>query len=150
MLFSVHPIQGLQLIQTIDTPAILDQKWCHNKVNGYSLLGVVNAINTVEIYKLIINGDNDDDLKLEKLCQRKITDDVDVAAETLILSLDWSTGKYESEIPEIICSDSKGNIHRLKLQSEILELCNSWHAHEYEAWIAAFYYWNTNIVFTGT
>lgn len=149
LLFSVDQ-DGLQLLQTVDTPGILDQKWCHNKINGYSILGVVNAKSTIEVYKLLCGDENTlSDVKLELLSRLKITGDDTITSETLILSLDWSSGKYDSETPEIVCSDSKGNIHRLKLQNEKIELCNSWHAHEYEAWIAAFYYWNTNVVFTG-
>ncbi|KRT84224.1 WD40 domain-containing protein, partial [Oryctes borbonicus] len=146
LLFRISSVGSLELIQSIKTVGILDQKWCHNKINGHSILGVVNAKNTIEVYKLVC--DDNKNWKLEILSQYEIIEEENTS-ETLILSLDWSTGKYESETPEIICSDSKGNIHRLKLQNENLELCNTWHAHEYEAWIAAFYYWNSNIVLTG-
>jgi len=28
-------------------------------------------------------------------------------------------------------------------------LAHTWHAHEHEAWICAFHYWNTSTIFTG-
>lgn len=74
---------------------------------------------------------------------------IDDETETLILSLDWSTGKYESQQPYIVCSDSKGNVHILQLVSDELVLERSWHGHDFEAWIAGFYYWDTNVVFSG-
>ncbi|KAI4456834.1 diphthine methyltransferase [Holotrichia oblita] len=123
LLFSIDP-DALQLLQTINTPGILDQKWCHNKINGCSILGVVNAKNTIEVYKLLFSNKNKlCGVKLELLSQFKITGNDTVTSETLILSLDWSSGKYDSETPEIICSDSSGDVHRLKLQNDKIELC---------------------------
>ncbi|KAJ8927599.1 hypothetical protein NQ314_019919, partial [Rhamnusium bicolor] len=51
-LFSITPERGLTLHQTVNTAAVLDQKWCHYKVAGISLLGVVNALKKIEVYKL--------------------------------------------------------------------------------------------------
>lgn len=140
-MFSITPENGLVLLQTINTEGVLDQKWCHNKINNFSILGVVDANKGISIYKL-----NFDIIQLELITRFVIEDEHE---ENLILSLDWSTGKYSSSEPDIICSDSKGNIHRLKLRDNQLSLEENWHAHEFEAWISAFYYWNTNIVLTG-
>lgn len=131
----------LILLQKIQTAAILDQKWCHNKINGCSVLGVVNAERTLQIY--VLKGG---DLKLELLTSCELDDD---ESETLLLSLDWSTGKFSSDEPEIVCSDSKGAIHRFKFVNNELKREESWHAHEFEAWICAFYYWDPNIIFSG-
>lgn len=130
------------MYQTINTSAILDQKWCHNKINNCSVLGVVNADGQLDIYKL--NSSEDTLLYLVTSFQIPVEE-----TETLLLSLDWSTGKYPSETPRIICSDSKGNIHMFRFSTDNLELERTWHAHDFEAWIAGFYYWDTNITFTG-
>lgn len=140
LLFSISTESGLTLHQTLNTSAILDQKWCHNKINNCSLLGVVNAEKRIEIYKF-----NMDIMMLDLIYSYEVQAD----GEVLLLSLDWSTGKYVDNTPNIICSDSNGNWHNFKFTDNKLVLENSAHVHKYEAWIAAFYYWNTNIFFTG-
>ncbi|XP_023024478.2 diphthine methyltransferase [Leptinotarsa decemlineata] len=140
-LFSICPQNGLKLHDTIDTSGVLDQKWCMHKVNNKSLLGVVNADKKVEVYSL-----NAELLVLELLSSYEIDADT---SETLILSLDWSSAINKSSEPEIICSDSKGNVHLVQLSNETILLKESYHCHEFEAWIAGFYYWNTNIFFSG-
>lgn len=104
-------------------------------------MGVVNAEGKLDIYKL---DSSKAMLHLVTSIQIHIEE-----TETLLLSLDWSTGKYPSQTPKIICSDSKGNIHLFRFSSYNLELERTWHAHDFEAWIAGFYYWDPNITFTG-
>uniref|UniRef100_A0A6P7FC31 methylated diphthine methylhydrolase n=1 Tax=Diabrotica virgifera virgifera TaxID=50390 RepID=A0A6P7FC31_DIAVI len=141
LLFSIDSDYGLKLLQTIDTPAILDQKWCHKKLWNCSVLGVTNAERKVDIYKL-----NNETLQLELVTSCDVDTDV---SETLVLSLDWSTAIPDSDKLEISCSDSKGNIHILELVNDTLALKESWHGHDFEAWITGFYYWDTNIIFSG-
>lgn len=129
----------LKLHQKIETAAILDQKWCHNLIKQVSILGVVNAKGGLVIYKL-----NSDNIRLEEVTKYQFDD-----SELLILSLDWSTGKYETEEPDIICSDSKGSIHIFGLTNNKLVLKSSVCGHGFEAWIAQFYYWDPNIYFSG-
>lgn len=45
----------------------------------------------------------------------------------------------------IVVSDSLGEISLVK-QNTIVE---KWKAHDYEAWIAAFNYWNPNVIWSG-
>lgn len=52
---------------------------------------------------------------------------------------------------KIISSDSKGQLHLLKLdeaESRLHEVA-TWQAHSFEAWIAAFDYWQTEVVYSG-
>lgn len=51
----------------------------------------------------------------------------------------------------IVSSDSKGQIHLLRVQGEgsRLQAVASWQAHGFEAWIAAFNYWQTQVVYSG-
>lgn len=141
MLFAID-VNGLKLQQTIDTAAILDLKWCHVKINDEILLGAVNAAKTLEIYVL-----NCETKHLE--CIAKHVLQIDDNDDLLLLSLDWSTGKYANDEPNIVVSDSRGSINLFKLAESNLNLINRWHAHDYEAWIAAFYYWDPNIIFSG-
>lgn len=138
LLFTLNE-HNLELLQTIDTAAVLDQKWCPTKVNDLILLGVVNAQRTLEVYSL-------QDKKLHILTKFSFPEE---ETETLILSLDWSTGKFSSSEPNITCSDSKGNIHILQFSNSELVLEKSWHGHEFQAWISAYYYWDPNIIFSG-
>lgn len=142
MLFSILKDE-LKLHQTIDTDGVLDQKWCPNKINGLLMLGVATATKEVVLYKL-----NQELIQLEYFLRLEI--EAPNVSELLILSLDWSTCKYYSTEPEVVCSDSKGNVHKLKLSNTKLNLVSTWDAHSFEAWIAAFYYWDPNIIFTGT
>lgn len=50
---------------------------------------------------------------------------------------------YRAE--RLVCSDSLGRISIIQ-EDKVVE---SWSAHDYEAWISAFYYWNPYIVWTG-
>uniref|UniRef100_A0A452VG34 Diphthine methyltransferase n=1 Tax=Ursus maritimus TaxID=29073 RepID=A0A452VG34_URSMA len=132
-------------IQRRDTSAILDMKWCHIPVAGHALLGVADAGGSIELLRLA-GSENAYTLQpvssfaLEKQC--------------LALSLDWSTGKTErpSDQPlKIISSDSKGQLHLLEVNEAgpALQEVATWHAHHFEAWIAAFNYWQTEIIYSG-
>lgn len=74
--------------------------------------------------------------------------------QCLALSLDWSTGKSgrASDQPlKIISSNSKGQLHFLMVNEAGpgLQHAASWQAHHFEAWIAAFNYWQTAVVYSG-
>lgn len=132
-------------VQRKDTSAILDMKWCHVPVAGHPLLGVADASGSIELLRLLPSEDTwtlqpCSRLALEKQC--------------LALSLDWSTGKAgrASDQPlKIISSDSKGQLHLLKIREAGpgLQAVVTWRAHQFEAWVAAFNYWQTEVVYSG-
>lgn len=132
--------EKLCLVQQIDMPAILDMKWCQHEISGTPVLAIANAVGQLLVYRLITAGEK---LCLEYQCKFEIED------ETLALSLDWSTGKTVSENPLISVSDSKGKINILQLTNGELLLQKRFLAHDFEAWITAFDYWDPNTVFTG-
>ncbi|KAF5289758.1 hypothetical protein FQA39_LY03675 [Lamprigera yunnana] len=136
LLFSLSPQLNLNLHQVLNTSGILDQKWCHQQINNVSMLGVVTANKRLEIYSF------------KNILQLVTFFELNVDDEVLMLSLDWSTGKFENNI-EIICSDSKGCWHRFTFTENLLHLVDTFQAHSFQAWIAAFYYWDTNVFFTG-
>lgn len=138
LLFSVNS-NGLDLRQKLDTPAVLDQKWCPNQIGGHTILGVANAERSLALYQLENN-------QLKFLTKFVFLGD---DTETLILSLDWSTNKYSCQQPHVACSDSKGNIHLLQLVENELILEQTFHGHDFQAWITGFYYWDPNIFFSG-
>ncbi|XP_066941751.1 diphthine methyltransferase [Macrobrachium rosenbergii] len=132
----------LVLVQQIETEAILDMKWCQHRLRGDPVLAVANAAGLLKLYKL--RPSNQEFLQLVFWCQHEIEDE-----NTLALSLDWSSGKDASDDPFITVSDSKGKINILQLKGDELTLVQRFHAHDFEAWITAFDYWNPNIVYTG-
>lgn len=92
------------------------------------------------------------------------------SSEVLCLSLDWSNrrtpSKYvhhharirrlsadtvmHSGLGNLIVSLSDGSLSLLQPEDSTgLAVTDSWHAHDYEPWIAAWDYWNTNVVYSG-
>ncbi|KAB0390870.1 hypothetical protein E2I00_003311, partial [Balaenoptera physalus] len=130
-------------VQRRDTSAILDMKWCHIAVAGHALLGVAEAAGSIELLRLVRSEQNSYTLQpfsrfaLEKQC--------------LALSLDWSTGKAgrAGDQPlKIISSDSSGQLHLLQAYQAGpgMQAVGTWQAHHFEAWAAAFDYWQTEVV----
>ncbi|XP_018414852.1 PREDICTED: diphthine methyltransferase isoform X2 [Nanorana parkeri] len=130
-------------LQRIETAAILDMKWCHIPLSDHPVLGIANAKGALELYKLQSRGES---------CQVELVHSMDVGDDCLALSLDWSTGRRENNSPiKIICSDSKGRLSLVHVgeSSPSLDIQCQWGAHGFEAWIAAFNYWNSSTVFSG-
>lgn len=68
----------------------------------------------------------------------------------MCLSLDWSSRVHSSQTPEIAVSHNTGHISRIGFQSNSsLQCINSWKAHDFEAWIAAYNYHDPCVLFTG-
>ncbi|KAL0606668.1 Diphthine methyltransferase [Plecturocebus cupreus] len=140
---STHPLVE---VQRKDTSAILDMKWCHIPVAGHALLGLAEASGSIQLLRLAESEKSGhmleplSSLALEQQC--------------LALSLDWSTGKTgrAGDQPlKIISSDSTGQLHLLMVNETgpRLQKVASWQAHQFEAWIAAFNSWHTEIVYSG-
>ncbi|KPJ02596.1 WD repeat-containing protein 85 [Papilio xuthus] len=125
--------------QSIDTAGILDQKWCHHTIGGYPVLGVVTSEGKIQLYKL----HDSDGLQL------KLWIEISIGQDVLALSLDWSSNKTSVEAPLIVVSDSAGHVKVFKLEGDSLkELCDQ-KSHGFEAWVAAFNYWDTNVFYSG-
>ncbi|CAD6244171.1 GSCOCG00013282001-RA-CDS [Cotesia congregata] len=138
-LFKVESEQ-LKLLQKLNVPAVLDMKWAHKKCQGDILLGVVNSIGFLQVFKLKV-----DELEIELLTEARVCED------GLALSLDWSTGGVQNDATDvkIAVSDSKGRVSLFGVSLGKLECLSSQDAHEFEAWITAFDYWNTDVVYSG-
>ncbi|KAK2587407.1 hypothetical protein KPH14_003121 [Odynerus spinipes] len=144
-LFQVINNGCMKLLYTLETEGILDMKWAHVKCNDNVLLGVVNSIGFLQIYEL----KNEDEEMLKLITELKVND---LKEEILALSLDWCTGRWsscENSIPKVVVSDSTGGITLFELHNDELRNITSWSSHEYEAWIAAFDYWDINMIYTG-
>ncbi|XP_076640999.1 diphthine methyltransferase isoform X2 [Halictus rubicundus] len=134
----------LTLLQKLEVPAVLDMKWAHVCQNRI-LLGVVNSLGYLQIYQMKNNKEKEN---LELLMERKVADD----KEVLALSLDWCSGRWSHDNASnlsIVVSDSKGSLTLFKINENELICINSWPAHKFEAWITAFDYWDTNVIYSG-
>ena len=49
----------------------------------------------------------------------------------------------------VACSDSNGCVSVLSLVEAGLKTTAQWKAHDFEAWITAFSYWDTQLVYSG-
>lgn len=136
-LFDVN--QPLVPKQIIETPAVLDMKWSHSLINDKQVLGIADSIGGFHLY-----GFNDDDI-LEQIDHMQATEDPSV----LCLSLDWASRLNKSD-KRVVTSHSNGDINILMPgEGGGYEIEEQWHGHDLEAWIAAFDYWNTNVVYSG-
>ena len=46
-------------------------------------------------------------------------------------------------------SQSDGFLSLLRPRDGMMIVTENWHAHEYEPWVAAWNYWDTNVLFSG-
>uniref|UniRef100_A0AAZ1XN76 Diphthamide biosynthesis 7 n=1 Tax=Oreochromis aureus TaxID=47969 RepID=A0AAZ1XN76_OREAU len=128
-------------LQRMDTAAILDLKWCHVPMSDRAVLGMATATGELQLYTL--SRSQEGSHSLQSLSS------LEVGAERLALSLDWSTGRLDSSDVRIVCSDSAGCTSVLSLAEGALTTLSQWKAHDFEAWISAFSYWDTQLVYSG-
>ncbi|TSV94878.1 Diphthine methyltransferase [Bagarius yarrelli] len=74
---------------------------------------------------------------------------MELGPNRLALSLDWSTGRGDSTNPRVVTSDSTGSLTLLSVAEDDLRTVSQWNAHDFEAWISAFSYWDTQLVYSG-
>nr|XP_046241998.1 diphthine methyltransferase isoform X2 [Scatophagus argus] len=128
-------------LQRMDTAAILDLKWCHVPLSGQAVLGMAVATGELQLYTLSHSQEGG-------RCLQTLSN-LEVGTERLALSLDWSTGRIDSSDVRVVCSDSAGCISVLSLAEGALTSLSQWKAHDFEAWISAFSYWDTQLVYSG-
>ncbi|KAM4616196.1 diphthine methyltransferase isoform 2-T3 [Polymixia lowei] len=128
-------------IQCMDTPAILDLKWCHVPISEKPLLGMATASGELQLYTLTDSQEGRRGLNA--------LTSLEVGSDRLALSLDWSTGRGDNNDVRVVCSDSAGCVNILSLGQGSLRAVSQWKAHDFEAWISAFSYWDTQLVFSG-
>ncbi|XP_028989852.1 diphthine methyltransferase isoform X2 [Betta splendens] len=131
----------LSKLQEMDTAAVLDLKWCHVPLSGKAVLGMAAATGDLHLYTL--SDSQEGPRSLHSLCN------LEVGVDRLALSLDWSTGRMNSSDVQVVCSDSAGCITVLSVAEGSLTTLSQWKAHDFEAWISAFSYWDLQLVYSG-
>ncbi|KAH7911202.1 WD40-repeat-containing domain protein [Hygrophoropsis aurantiaca] len=135
---STHPSK-LEQLQRISLPAVLDMKWCHR--SGPAALGIADSEGNVSFHEWQAD-------------QNRLTHLQTVScalSDVLCLSLDWSDRRYHAhDLGNLVVSLSDGSISVLRPDSHRgMVITDSWPAHDYEPWIAAWNYWDTNVIFSG-
>ncbi|KAI0689612.1 WD-40 repeat-containing protein [Cytidiella melzeri] len=128
-------------LQEIALPAVPDLKWCHREQTERPLLAVADSEGHVSLYEYVI----------EERCLKDFQCIGCASSDVLCLSLDWSNRRYQgSAIGDLVVSMSDGSVALLQpATSAGLSVVDTWHAHDFEPWIAAWNYWDTNTIYTG-
>ncbi|KAL0486154.1 diphthine methyltransferase [Acrasis kona] len=159
--------------QRLDTCGIFDLKWCHHLINNKPVLAQADADANVVLYTLTnsldpqidnwhsvsnfkessdsdSNNDENDDYIIEKVSQESIAfENYKAKAHNMCLSLDWDNRLNNCSNPSIVTSQSNGHVAVLKFSSDKMIITNNFKAHDFEAWIAAYNYHDTSIIYTG-
>ncbi|KAF5374769.1 hypothetical protein D9758_000260 [Tetrapyrgos nigripes] len=128
-------------IQEIDLPAVLDMKWCHRSASNSAILGIADSDGGVSLYEWQSD---------ESLLKSTASILAAPSSSILCLSLDWSNRRFPSDdLGDLIVSLSNGHLSLLGPTDGSLTVKRSWPAHTFEPWIAAWDYWNRNVVYSG-
>ncbi|KAJ3828296.1 WD40-repeat-containing domain protein [Lentinula raphanica] len=134
--------QSSDKIQEIDYPALPDMKW-YRSSSAASKATLCVADSEGEIHLLDWNLEES---RLEETTRKQIAG----SSETLCLSLDWSNRRTPtSDLGKLVVSCSDGDLVLLDPTPSSLVTLEKWTAHDYEPWIAAWNYWDTNTVYSG-
>ncbi|PWA03203.1 hypothetical protein BB558_000635 [Smittium angustum] len=136
-----------EVVQEIDTCGIFDIKWSHNLVNDKMMLGQSDAEGKLRFYG--VNNMSGSEENNEWLSYLSCVDNPG-SEGNMCLSLDWSNRIKGNDNVKVCGSYSDGSVSVFGINSlgEFISL-NYIKAHMYEAWITAFDYHNTNILYTG-
>ncbi|XP_055988863.1 diphthine methyltransferase [Sorex fumeus] len=140
-----RPDGPLQEVYRRDSKAVLDMKWCHRPLAGRPTLGLADASGSVQLLCVM---EFESSYTLQPVSHWAEEEQM-----TLATSLDWSSGKRGSPSSQplrIVSSNSKGRLHLLQVGPgcQLVEEA-SWQGHHFEAWVAAFNYWQTDVVYSG-
>lgn len=115
---------------------------------GYGILGIADATGTVNLFQL---EEDENKYALNPWRSWRMNSE-----KALCLSLDWTNPAGNTSTPldaRLIVSQSNGTLAMVPtLNHDILdeEIIDTWSAHDYEAWIAAWDCWsNGNVVWSG-
>ncbi|KAJ7487605.1 WD40-repeat-containing domain protein [Mycena galericulata] len=137
----VSPANSRQ-IQAIDLPAVLDMKWCHRSLSATPLLAIADSEGNISLHEW-----EEQQSRLESHSPISCA-----SSDVLCLSLDWSNRRNDSHIGSLVVSLSNGSLCLLSPSEGSkcgLSVMDTWHAHEYEPWIAAWDYWNSSVIYSG-
>ncbi|ESO12261.1 hypothetical protein HELRODRAFT_93198 [Helobdella robusta] len=120
---------------------VLDIKWSYKKLHNKLIFGVVDADGILSLWECVKTGQD------AQMCPVK-TSLCNFDDPCLALSLDWNNA-IDYNNPEIVVSYSNGFLATHVCTETGMNILHQWKAHDYEAWICAFNYFNSNIIYSG-
>ncbi|KAI0094898.1 WD40-repeat-containing domain protein [Irpex rosettiformis] len=131
-------------LQEVASPAVPDLKWCHRAQSERPMLVAANTEGRVSLHEYV-----GEECLLKQVQQIECT-----TADILCLSVDWSNRRYQSsltrDLGNLVVSMSDGSVALLRPSNTSgLTVTDTWRAHDFEPWIAAWNYWNTYAIYTG-
>ncbi|KAF6199386.1 hypothetical protein GE061_007412 [Apolygus lucorum] len=140
-LYELQQDLSLKEVSKTETPGILDCKWSRRRISGHVCLATVDAVGKLRLFKYLPETST-----LVGLSSLSLSGD----SKSLLLSLDWSNVLSSADDGcSIVVSDSSGSVHVVSITQDKLTLTSSRKAHEFEAWIAAYDYFNTSVFYSG-
>lgn len=134
-LHSIDPEKiDLTPVQLVDTPGILDVKWCRQKSYHQISLAAANALGQIVLYHFDCDP-------VPTISQHHVQSIGDTSR--LALSCDWYDGS------KIAVSDSNGEVSCLNVSIQGSESISTWKAHDYEAWVASFDRHSDQLIYSG-
>ncbi|CAG7847072.1 Diphthine methyltransferase; AltName: Full=Diphthamide biosynthesis protein 7; Short=DPH7; AltName: Full=WD repeat-containing protein 85 [Serendipita indica DSM 11827] len=144
LLFRCNSDGTFQLSQTVQIPAVLDMKWSFEERES-PRLAIAEAQGVLRFYDLESTPNGDSPAQLKEIQQVQATE-----ATNLCLSLDWSNRReLTGSNGKVVVSISDGSICTVEPVDGMYAVTREWHGHDHEPWIAAWNYWDTNVVYTG-
>ncbi|CAE6428788.1 unnamed protein product [Rhizoctonia solani] len=130
---------SLQEIQRIDTAAILDIKWSYNQSAFNPLLALAESVGRVQLYEW-----RGQEKSLSNVQSIQVAE-----PSVLCLSIDWNNRLVPQEAGALIVSRSDGEVSVLRPHGSQFKVDTTWHAHDYEPWVAAWNYWSPTVAYSG-
>ncbi|KAF9526455.1 WD-40 repeat-containing protein [Crepidotus variabilis] len=148
LLFRARPTESvleIEQIQSVDLPAIPDMKWCPSVSRDMSP--------SISSDPLLAVADSEGSITLHS-CDKGSLSQMEAvrcaSPEILCLSLDWSNRRFAgSNLGSLVVSLSNGSLSLISPTQGSMEIQETWHAHDYEPWIAAWDYWDSNVIYSG-
>ncbi|KAI0078877.1 WD-40 repeat-containing protein [Panus rudis PR-1116 ss-1] len=131
---------SFKTVHEVSLPAVPDVKWCHRTAEATPAIAVADSEGNVTIFEYHVQEKKVQEMQAIRLAPPSV----------LSLSLDWSNRRTPtSGYGSLIVSLSNGALSLLRPDSTGLVVESTWHAHDFEPWIAAWNYWDNNVIYSG-
>ncbi|KAF8707785.1 P-loop containing nucleoside triphosphate hydrolase protein, partial [Rhizoctonia solani] len=131
---------GLKEMQRIETAAILDVKWSYSQGVANPMLAFAESVGRIQFHEW-----NSQEVKTLLNVQSIQVADPSV----LCLSIDWNNRLTPQDTGALVVSRSDGVVSVLRPRESQFEVDTTWHAHDYEPWVASWNYWSPTLVYSG-
>jgi len=141
LLFRVDDQEQPLLLQKTPLPAILDMKWCSLSPSVAPTLAIADSEGGITLHEY----------QRDESALNQVVTIPCASKDVLCLSLDWSSRLHPStSLGSLVVSLSNGSLALLRADDGGgMSVTDTWVAHDHEPWIAAWNYWDTNVIYSG-